>query len=141
MKNACILLAILVAAAPADAQTHPCDLAPTTVSVTGNAPLQLLFCARPADDLVRVDVTVDNSTAPFVDLTATAMTAPSATGYVQYRAPLGTLPVGSHTVRVQAVNLTLEGVEQLSDLSDPLSFTVAAPKPRPGKPKVTGVVR
>lgn len=124
------------------AQTHPCDALPSTVVVVGGSSLSVLFCAKPADDLVRVDVTVDNATAaPYIDVAVTAQTGLSATGFVQYKLPLGVLLPGVHTVSVLAVNVTADGVEQVSDLSDPLTFTVQAPKPKPAKPKVTGVTK
>lgn len=142
MKTLLPLVLLLVVASPALAQTHPCDLSPSTLTVTASpTPLAVLFCARPADNLTRSDVVIDGNTSTFTEAEAVAQTAPNADGYAQYRVPIGVLPVGAYLLQVTVFNLDADGVEQVSDVSDPLSFTVLAPKPRPSKPKVTGVVK
>jgi len=137
------VFAIIVATAtPVFAQTHPCDATPTasTVSGAGNAPLILSFCAKPSDDIVRIEVIVDNAPLiPFAETEAIEETPPNADGYSQFKVSIGTRAAGSHTVRVQVVNLGDDGQEQTSDVSDSLSFTVTAPKAKPAKPRVTGV--
>jgi hypothetical protein len=136
------VLVILGAAAPARAQTHPCDTSPSAVSVIGNAPLWLLFCAKPSDDLVRAEVIVDNGPlTSFTETDAIEQAPPNAEGYAQFKVSIGTRSVGSHTVFVQVVNIGDEGTEQVSDPSDVLAFTVKAPKGKPAKPKATGVTK
>lgn len=136
------IVAIVVARGPALAQSHPCDASPTAVSVIGNSPLWLLFCAKPSDDLVRAEVIVDNGPlTSFTEADAIEQAPPNAEGYAQFKVSIGTRSVGSHTVFVQVVNIGDEGTEQVSDPSDVLTFTVKAPKGKPAKPKATGVTK
>ncbi|MGH9256587.1 MAG: hypothetical protein ACRD3C_18660 [Vicinamibacterales bacterium] len=142
MMRVLVCLVCVLAAAPAGAQTHPCDADPSAVKVSSAVPLHVLFCANPSDDLVRVDVVIDNAPpTPFTTAVAVALSGPNAAGYVHYSAPLGTIAAGEHTLTMMAVNLDEFGVEQQSDPSDPYVFTVLARKPRPNKPKVTQVTR
>jgi len=142
MRFMLCIVAIVVAPTLALAQSHPCDTAPTAVSVLGNAPLWLLFCAKPSDDLVRAEVVVDNGTlVPFTETDAIEQAPPNAEGYAQFKVSIGTRSVGAHSVRVQVVNLDDEGREQVSEVSDSLAFTVTAPKGKPAKPKATGVTK
>jgi len=142
MRLILCILSILMVPAAALAQSHPCDASPAVVSVIGNAPLWLLFCAKPSDDLVRAEVIVDNGPlTSFTEADAIEQAPPNAEGYAQFKVSIGTRSVGSHTVFVQVVNIGDEGTEQVSDPSDVLAFTVKAPKGKPAKPKATGVTK
>lgn len=140
VRVALLLLAMVTSVA---AQTHPCDAVPTAVSVGGRGDLYLWFCVKDGDELERVDVRIDGmDPVADVDIDPEPQGPPNADGYVQYRAPFASdLPAGVHSVTVTAVNFDEFGNEQASEPSDPYTFTVLAPKPKPSKPKVTGVTR
>lgn len=134
MKSLLVVTSLLFAS-PVAAQPHPCDVEPVSVTVASNADVAVLFCAKPSENIARIDVILDDAPMLMYDDTdAVAQGGPSADGYVQFKGSLGRLPPGTHTV----VLVVVDDQGQQADPSDRYTFTV---KPKPSRAKVKRVTQ
>jgi hypothetical protein len=119
------LLGLLMFPATAQAQTHPCDLAPVT-AIQASGPIAIGFCVRlvdadgnpvPLTSVISFRIKVDE--AQVFNGPLSPVGVPSPTGSLYYETPK-TISVsrGSHTVIAYVT--TTEGGE--SDGSDPFVF-------------------
>jgi hypothetical protein len=131
---ACVLLAAF--AAPAAAQSHPCDIDPASL-MTLKSPVRVGFCHDGLDEdgnstiLTRFTIRVD-STVLF-DGVVNPATLPNAQGLRYYEVPNLVVARGAHAATVSAWNVDGESVASIAE-----AFGVVGGKPR--KPTALRVI-
>jgi hypothetical protein len=128
--------------APALAQTHPCDQQTTSTQVIqSGAPHKVTWCSPASDNLQALVVYVDGQAYDL--LAVTPLTAPSASGMVQYESPLFLqVSRGEHTLEAATYNRNqLSGQLQLGPKSGPFVFAAVDVTPLTTAPVIKGVSR
>ena len=126
---------LMLLAAPAAAQTHPCDLVvPSSGVVASGAPAYVEFCQPAADAIDAATVYRNGSPHNLTGVLPVSPTA-NAAGLVFYRLLLGTMPpVGTYTYEVASWNRMLDGTAQEGPRGAPFALTVALQTARPTAP-------
>lgn len=135
-----LTLALFVAlAAPALAQTHPCDATPPN-NPNVNSPVKVAWCVRQVDVTITSGyrVYMDGATSPFFAGNPPASGAPSATGMVEIVTPPLVVPSGPHSFTVTALSIpdTQTGTVKETLPSIPYPFGVIALPAVPIKPRI-----
>lgn len=134
---------VTIAAAPASAQTHPCDgAAPTQVTVNSNGTFAVAFCSPASDQIQALTVYLDGVASDLRAVTQVTNVA-NAEGEHLYQGPRELqFPVGTHEVTISVWNYDIEGgVAQESPRSAPLALSAIVGNPAPRVPEIRGVVR
>jgi hypothetical protein len=130
-RLAAIAVLLLALAAPASAQTHPCDIAQTTTSVSTKVPFTIGFCVASVDAdgnpttllgaKVYIDAAVVKTTTPM----PAPIGAPNAAGLNYYEIAGVTTAKAPHTLTVSVFDVDAEGPQ-----SGPLPFSVKGAGPK-----------
>jgi hypothetical protein len=139
-----VVLALLVCAfAGLEAQTqHPCDVAgPSDPTIMSGSPHKLQFCSPQSDHIEAVVAYVDG--VAFDLMAVTAVSGPSASGWVLYDTPhFLQVQRGTHNIEAATYNRReLDSTLQLGPRSSPFAFAAAEPTPLTVAPSIRGVVR
>ena len=127
--TACALAALLAIAAPSSAQTHPCDVAQPTTSISTKVPFTVGFCVPSTDQdgnptiITSGKIYIDGGVAKISPVAPIG--PPNAAGLNYYEVPGVTTSKAPHTLTAASISVDGEGL-----LSDPLPFAVIGAPPK-----------
>jgi hypothetical protein len=125
----CVLAVLLGSVASASAQTHPCDVTPTSQTIPYGVPHKVQFCSPKADNVEATVAYVDGIASALMPVTAVG--TPNGIGLQLYETALflNVSKGNNHVLEVSAYNRDAAGVSQNGPKSPPFVFAVVDANP------------